>query len=177
MPTVDYAVQLLLNFIGEPGKLAIHVRRDDVNSSEVTPRIGIRLHLFSRIRSSEQRLSSSSSSETALPRIYYAWLESLNCQPNRGDDRQRTKGLSVPALGHEPARAKMADSPYREREAIADLRHTDVDLVGRRGRYQSSEATTVSNRGGIRLLCGKEPVAFARPAWRKRWSSSRSMVR
>ena len=48
-PNVEYAVRRWLDLIGELGTGYTH-QTDDVNSTEVTPRIGIRLHLFSRDR-------------------------------------------------------------------------------------------------------------------------------
>jgi hypothetical protein len=48
-PNVEYAVKPWLDLIGELGT-GYTRQTDDVNSTEVTPRIGIRLHLLSRDR-------------------------------------------------------------------------------------------------------------------------------
>jgi hypothetical protein len=48
-PNVEYAVKPWFDLIGELGT-GYTRQTDDVNSAEVTPRIGIRLHLFSRDR-------------------------------------------------------------------------------------------------------------------------------
>ena len=48
-PNVEYAVRPWLDVIGELGT-GYTRQTDDVNSAEVTPRMGIRLHLFSRDR-------------------------------------------------------------------------------------------------------------------------------
>src|SRR4051812_15380472 len=48
-PNVEYALKPGLDLIGELGT-GYTRQTDDVNSAEVTPRIGVRLHLFSRDR-------------------------------------------------------------------------------------------------------------------------------